>query len=425
MIGKLNQAQREATVVGAGISGLLAAYQLDKKGYRVTVFEENERGGGLLRTDRTRFGLVEAAANSLLASPAVTELCDELGVELTPVRADSKARYILRDGKLRKFPLSFAETAGALKRAAFNRADNHVESHNLDSWGRKHLGPAAVDYLLTPFVRGIYGVKPEEVGLVAAFPTLLVQPGKTLVGTLLQKRFRTTGPKKPRAHMVAPRFGMADLVSRLENHLRGSLGDRFVTGVKTSRLPDEPNVVVTIPAYRAAELFEDTIPMLAQHLLRVEYTPIISITAFVERRFLFRIPKGVGVLVPAQEKRNCLGVLFSSSSFEGRVVDESEYVSFTIMMGGSTAGHWVHSDDQELRAVVTADLTELIGLKGPLADTVINRWPRGIPKYSTELPRVWKAAEETWCSVPGHILFGNYTGQVSLRGMIESAAQIC
>ena len=55
-------------------------------------------------------------------------------------------------------------------------------------------------------------------------------------------------------------------------------------------------------------------------------------------------------------------------------------------------------------------------------ELVINRWRRAIPQYSTALPNVWRTARETWCAEPGRILFGNYTGQVSLRGMIESAA---
>ena len=44
--------------------------------------------------------------------------------------------------------------------------------------------------------------------------------------------------------------------------------------------------------------------------------------------------------------------------------------------------------------------------------------------YSTALPAVWRAARETLCAEPGRVLFGNYTGQVSLRGMIETAAEM-
>ena len=54
MIGTLNSDKKEVTIVGAGIAGMLAAHALDKSGYRVTLIEENERAGGLIKTSNTR-----------------------------------------------------------------------------------------------------------------------------------------------------------------------------------------------------------------------------------------------------------------------------------------------------------------------------------------------------------------------------------
>jgi len=71
---------------------------------------------------------------------------------------------------------------------------------------------------------------------------------------------------------------------------------------------------------------------------------------------------------------------------------------------------------------VSEELSSILGITGEPLQLVVTRWRRAIPRYSTGLPRAWAAARETWCSQPGRVLFGNYTGQVSLRGMIESAA---
>ena len=90
------------------------------------------------------------------------------------------ARYVLRDGRLRKFPLTVRETRSALKHAALTPATNHADALDLAAWGRRHLGSAGVEYLLTPFVRGIYGVQPSEVGVTAAFPKLTVPTGCSL-----------------------------------------------------------------------------------------------------------------------------------------------------------------------------------------------------------------------------------------------------
>jgi len=423
MIGQLDRTNREATVIGAGIAGMLAAYFLDQKGYSVTLLEEKSRAGGLLSTTRTRYGIAESAANSLLASPSVLNLCEQLGVGLTSVRKDSRSRFILRSGKLRKFPLTIGESAGTLRRAALNRSSNHASSLDLETWGARHLGEAAVSYLLAPFVRGIYGIQPSEVGVLAAFPKLLVKPGSTLLGTMFSRKLQRKAKSK-RAPMVAPQFGMNDLVARLETHLVRRLGKRFRCGERISTLPEGANVVLATPAYVAAELLKKETPILAELLSAVQYTPLVSVTAFLEKSGFPRPVKGVGVLIPNGEKRNSLGILFSSSSFEGRVTDESRYACFTMMLGGSQAPYWISASDEAIKTTVQQEFSEVLGLRGQILELVINRWPRAIPKYSVDLPHLWQTARETWCERPGRLLFGNYTGQVSLRGMIESASSI-
>jgi len=433
MIGTFDTGRREVTIVGAGIAGMLLAYSLDKKGYEVTLLEEKERAGGLIETVRTEHGIAERAAHSLLATPAVIELCRELGVELTEVRRDSRARFVLRGGRMRKFPLSAGEALTALGRAAFARANEKAGPVDFDAWGRKHLGAAAVEYLLTPFVRGVYGAQPSELGVEAAFPTLSVAPGRTLLGTLLGKAFKrgeSNGradaggkkQKKERKRMVAPLRGMGDVTERLEKHLERRLGERFRKGVRVTESPEAPNVCITTPAYAASRLLESVEPKLSRALQQVVYTPVVSVTAFVPVEALTRPVKGVGVLAPATEKRRCLGILFASSSFEGRVTDEGRFVSFAVLLGGTSQPCWAEASDAEIEEAVRAELSALLGVRDVPVRLVISRWQRAIPQYSVKLPAVWQTARETWCAEPGRVLFGNYTGQVSLRGMIESAA---
>ncbi|MFL6282767.1 MAG: protoporphyrinogen oxidase [Pyrinomonadaceae bacterium] len=439
MIGTLDETRREATVVGAGVAGLLAAYVLDKKGYEVTLLEESVRAGGLIQTVRTEYGMAERAAHSLLATPTVVEFCRELGVELTEIRHDSRARFILRDGRLRKFPLRPAEALRAVGRAAFVRAENHLDALDLETWGRRHLGDAALAYLLTPFVRGIYGVQPAELGVAAAFPELAIGQGKTLLGTMLGKAFKRPTHEGHNGHgardaghahkttkqskrMVAPLLGMGAVTESLERRLEQKLGSRFRRGVRVDGLPDAPNVVLSTPAHAAAALLRGEAPELSRRLREVQYTPLVSVTAFVERASFTRPLSGVGVLVPAREERRCLGILFNSSAFAGRVRDESRHASFTVLLGGTSRPRWVEASDEAVGAAVRAELAELLGIQDEPRQLVINRWPRAIPQYSTTLPAIWHSARETWCAAPGRILFGNYTGQVSLRGMIEQAA---
>ena len=90
------------TVAGAGFSGLTTAYFLTKQGCKVRVVEKTDRPGGLIRTIHTEHGLVETAANGLLNSVRLQEMCAAIGVSLMPTRRDlpfrlTSHRYIRRD----------------------------------------------------------------------------------------------------------------------------------------------------------------------------------------------------------------------------------------------------------------------------------------------------------------------------------------
>lgn len=421
VIGTLDRRYREATIVGAGIAGMLAAYALDKRGYRVTLLEQSRRAGGLIQTSRTDCGLAESAAHSLIATEAVRELCDDLDVELIEPRKEARAKYIVRDGRLRRFPLTPGEAFSALARAAFAPSTFDATT-DLESWALRHLGKAALDYLLTPFVRGIYGVQPAELGVSTAFPFLKLPVGKTLLGAAFA-RHRSKSPAKRRNHRAAPRFGMGDLVQHLERRLEQQLGSRFRKGEKVDCLPSAPNVIIATPAYVAADLVEPASQPLAEKLRGVRYTPIVSVTTFVDQRDFTHPVNGVGVLMPAREETKSLGILFNSSSFANRVPDEEHLASFTVMMGGTAHPEWLSATDAEIVQAIKFELSALLGIREPHS-TVIHRWPAALPQYSVDLSKVWQKARDSWCIIPGRMLFGNYTGQISLRGMIESAANL-
>lgn len=425
MIGELDRRHKKATIVGAGFAGLTTAYVLSGRGYQVRLLEKKARAGGLLETVQTEFGLAERAAHSFLATPAVERFCAELGVELIEVNEGSKDRFIYREGRLRKFPLSVAETLELSYRASLVGATDQTSSNvTLAEWGARHLGEPALNNLLAPFLAGIYAARPSEVSVAAAFPSLALEGEQTLLGRVLSKKGKPARPSG-RPKMKAPRHGMGALVSALECKVSERLGSAFERGRQVEKLSDlgsaEQNLVLCVPAYRAADLLAGHDDGLARTLLSVRYAPLVSVTAFVPRNDFRREPRGVGVLRAANEKLGLLGVLFNSSSFEGRVREQGQYCSVTAMLGGTIRPEALDLDDEQIKAEVSNGLSELFGLKGKPAGFEISRWPKAIPLYSPELVETWNRCRSGWCSQPGRVLFANYTGQVSLRGMLETA----
>jgi oxygen-dependent protoporphyrinogen oxidase len=438
MIGAINPELRKVTVVGAGISGLLLADVLDRLGYEVTLYEAAPRAGGLIESAATPWGLAESAAHSLLATPAVRELCVELGVELVEVAPDSRARYIWRGGALRRFPLGPLELLRTLLRVLLVRAPRGQDTGEwtLERWTLRFLGPAALEYLLTPFVRGIFAAAPSELTIANAFPALRIAEGKTLFGHLLGRFFRARPPgsgdnangvrdekpggaRKEKRKMVSPLGGVGRIPEALAQRLRARLGDRFRLGERLETLPPgagrEYNIALCVPAGEAAKLLQDRDPELSRALLALPYAPLVTATVFAPLAGFRTPPRGVGVLVPASETgRRCLGILFNSSAFAGRVQASTD-ASFTVMLSPSPLLN------EELPAVVAGELRALLGFEGEPHGVFAKHWERAIPLYGEAQLRLMQKAWAGWCSGPGQLLFGNYTGEVSLRGMIESA----
>jgi oxygen-dependent protoporphyrinogen oxidase len=427
MIGSLDPSSREVTVVGAGISGLLAAYYLDQKGWKVRLIEAKALPGGLLSTDISPYGLVEAAAHSIPASPEVKKHFDALGLKLLPLKED--ARFICKYGKPKKMPLSIFELFWTFCRAYFKLAPaQDAEELTLDQWARHFLGEPALRYLITPFTRGIFGVEPEEILVSAAFPQLCVPRGHSLISFLLAGKWRKNPPvavrrklvKIPRGPISAPEKGMSEWVSALTKHLEEKLGNRFEKDQTVSSIEKEKNIILTVPAKEAARLIEGS-KELSNALTELKYAPLITATVFVRAKSLRENPQGLGVLMPSVEGRKCLGILYNSSAFDQRVNDP-ETVSLTVMLGGS--GEVMKKSDPEIHAMIVSELRDLFGLTGEPLEIRLHRWAEAVPTYNRHLLETWKLAEETWCATPGHILFGNYTGQVSLRGMLELASRL-
>jgi oxygen-dependent protoporphyrinogen oxidase len=82
----------DVLVVGGGISGLSAAYELQRRGLSVRVLEASGRPGGVIQTDRFDGWVIDGGPDSMLVQkPAAVGLCRELGIADRPAPRTSCA----------------------------------------------------------------------------------------------------------------------------------------------------------------------------------------------------------------------------------------------------------------------------------------------------------------------------------------------
>jgi oxygen-dependent protoporphyrinogen oxidase len=415
MIGTLDTKIKEATIIGAGISGLLIGYTLKRKGYRVTILESSNRVGGLIETKQTPFGPAEAAAHSIMVTHEIRHFFEELGVELIPVNVDAKARYIYRSGKMRRMPLTFGELLHTLIRFFSKPKLNFdTEKGSLADWCLAYLGKPALQFLLSPFVTGVFAATPEELNLSISFSKL---SPKKANDSLFKQFFTGKKQKSSRPTMMAPKGGMGVVIAKLS----AALKDEIQLNHPVESLPEVPNLILSVPAPVLAALILSKDPTSAKMLNAVTYSPLITVTCFYEESsFRKSSPKGVGVLIPRQEGLRILGVLFNSSAFSGRV-NEQNLASLTVMIGGTTDPACLQIDEATFPDLINQELGQLLGSRAPAVHMEITRWNEAIPIYSHALKEAQHCLSQGFCSTPGRIVFTNYSREVSIRSIVNAA----
>lgn len=403
MLGHLNTDVKEVTIIGAGYAGLLSAYRLLQNGCTVTLHESATRSGGLISTCTTQYGPAESAAHSIRSSSEILQLFSDL--DLPYVQAKTKKKFILRNGQLRGNPLTFWEMVTAGRQAGFKKSGGRYLT--LAEWTRQHVGPGAINNAMAPLAHGIYAAEPEELDQQLAFPRMTIPEGQTLV----DKVFKNKTPAE-KSIVIAPANGMADLITRLTEFIQSHPNGQIIYNSNVETLPQAANILISTPANIAGRLIR------SDRLANIKYASMVTATVFVKTADIQKL-QGIGVLNARGEDKKILGILFNSSTFDNRV--QPHYVSLTVMMGGTSNPDILQKTDQEIETLIRSELMRILDFKGEWLSTHLTRWPNAIPLYSAELRETLDELKGGWCAKPGRILFGNYTGEVSIRGMCQSS----
>ncbi|HUP93572.1 MAG TPA: protoporphyrinogen oxidase [Burkholderiales bacterium] len=442
----------DVLVVGAGISGLTAAFELMRRELRVEVIDAATRAGGVIGTELRDGFLYERGPNSMLESdPVAGDLIMALGIrneriEVTP--AASK-RYVVKRGELVALPMSPVAVLGTslfslgaklrLMREPFIARAPATPEESVSQFIVRRLGQEPLDYAVEPFVAGIYAGNPDELSVSAAFPRLhaLEQSyGSLIKGQRGAARTRKGASAGPITKSFSFRNGMQTLTDTLASVVsvrtatRASALQREADGTIRIEMQNAGGngtiraraVVLAVPANAAAELVSVFAPDAAVALQAIPYAPVVSVVQAYRRADVGHTLDGFGFLAPRVEKRRILGCLFSSSMFEGRAPASS--VLLTTFVGGRRDSSLTLLPNDEIEKLVCEELVQLLGVTGSPHMSAITRWQRAIPQYTTgHLGRIHRASQAE-LSMPGLFLCAAYRGGVSVGDCMKSAHEV-
>lgn len=433
----------DVLVVGAGISGLTAAFHLARGGLRVAVCEASARVGGAIETREEGGFRFELGPNTVLdRGSAMGELIaaaglDDERLEATP---DARRRYLWKGGALHALPAAppgFLATPLFSLRAKLRllrepwigrRRDGDEES--IAEFVRRRLGPELLDYAVGPFVSGVYAGDPARLSVRWATPKIAElerRYGSLLRGALARRK----GPA-PGGAMISFREGLEELPRRLAEVL-----EDVRTGVTVHRVVPTPegfraetdsgvltarSAVIAVPADAAAAILADATEGASRLLAEVPYAPVVVVGLGVRRSQVGHPLDGFGFLAPRVEALRILGCLFPSSLFPGRAPNGC--AALTAFAGGRTDPEIVELEEKEIVERVLADLSRALDLRGEPLAAVVRRWPRAIPQYELGHGRFVERVREIEERLPGLRIGASYVGGVSVADCIASAATL-
>lgn len=410
-------------IIGGGIAGLAAAYELEKArsaGQQVqyTLYESQPRLGGVLASETVNGSVIELGPDSFLTEkPSAGALCHELGLgaELLPSNDAARKTWIvvknrlvpLPDGLMFLAPTKLLPTAltplfGLRTKIRMGlellhppRAAEGDES--VAAFVARHYGSEVVERLADPLLTGIYGGRAAELSARAVLPRLVEMEQKygSLTRAALKMRqlrarqqVRDTGENAVANATSSAGRGIPSVFTTLRGGMRQLVdavaaridAQSVVTATTISSIEktsdgwricangqtmDLEALIVATPAWAAAELLAPVDALLGEELNSIPYTSSTTVNLAYDERRIGRLPEGFGFLVPASEGHAMLACTFVHRKFPGRAAPGKAILR--AFLGGSRRESerdpLPDQSDEQIVATVRRELNEILGEK--------------------------------------------------------------
>lgn len=462
---------KSVAIIGAGITGLTAAFYLKRQGLAVTVYEASGRVGGVIQSLRQGGYLAEFGPNTLLeTSPKIAQLIRDAGLLSRRLDPDPKAgaRYVVRYGRpiaMPGSPLGFFTTELftlkaklAVLREPFIKPRRDGVEESIGQFVVRRFNQEFLDHAIDALVAGIYAGDPHKLSVVHAFPKLKALEDH--YGSMIKGQIFGARERKRRGEVAkdrAPKFSFDEGLQVLPDTLAAQLGEAVKLKTAVTRLTKTATgwTVQTQTASGGARaghdavIFCGTAPKLAeleiigapstssasretrnepsrrsalQAFSEIRYPPVASVVLGFRREDVVHDCCGFGMLIPKIEGFKILGTIFSSALFPNRA--PAGHLTLTTYVGGERHPELALLPADKLVALVCADLQKLLGVRGQPTFRHVVVYPRAIPQYNVGYGRFKELMTKLETDAPGLFLAGHYRDGVSLSDSIVSGINV-
>lgn len=428
-------------VIGGGISGLATAVELQKWCEECVVLDSNPIPGGVIQTSIIDGYQVEFGANSILADDYIYEYLIKLGLEdeIYPAKPSGKNRFIYKNGRYHKLPshpLKFLisgflspSSKITLLKEYFKKAEKALPDETLGHFIERRFNKEIADYLLAPFISGIYAGDPYKLLVKETFPLLLEYEKE--YGSVLKGFIKNKGGKRKQSLYF--KKGMYSLTNAIAAKVKSIESNSTVTYIERkgeqfliqySQNGEEKSlqchaIVLSSPSYICSKLLAKLYPKESEILNKIPYAPIVKIFLGYDQKNIRYPFEGFGALNPPCENQYMLGSIWNTSTFP-LCAPKGKTLITSLVGGAIQSGHTQMKNDFILSRVKN-DLANSFKIECEPEFTHVSRIKQAIPQNETIMNEVREAVSKM--EKENIFVSANWLGGPGLADCIKKASQ--
>ncbi|MGB7554983.1 MAG: protoporphyrinogen oxidase [Candidatus Korobacteraceae bacterium] len=455
---------KRIAIIGGGISGLSAAFYLQKAraagaGVEYVLFESSLRLGGSMYSDRIEGCLVEAGPDSFLTEkPWALALCKELDIADQLIGSNDAQRktYIVVNGRLvvmpdglmfmvptQLFPTALSSlfswsTKLRMARELLHPPRPMQTDETVAQLVERHFGAEVVDRLADPLLSGVYGGDAGKLSARAVLPRFVEMEEKygSLSRAMLaaHKKMMATRKEPPRPLFTSLQDGMQQMVDtvaarldpeaiRLRTHILRVYPEDSGWRVSIEMNGEErfDAVLIATPANVAGTLLDGVDRDFARNLLDITYSSSVTVTLGYYMDQLKVLPPGFGFLVPRSEGTRMLACTFVHNKFPHRAPEGKGILR--CFLGGARDEAVLALTDEQILETVHRELKDILKLDARPIFARVYRWRGAMAQYEPgHIARV-ESIEKRVAEIPGLALAGNAYHGIGVPDCIRSGME--
>jgi oxygen-dependent protoporphyrinogen oxidase len=451
---------KRIAIVGGGIAGLTAAYELSRlanngAAIETVLFEASPRLGGIVETVREGGFVIECGPDAWVAEkPWARELAEELGLtdEIISSNDATRKTYVLMDDQLKAMPdgmrmmvpsnlpaldqsdLFSAEAKKSfhaeINRAAELKTSAPQQDESVATFVQRHFGDEVLDTIGAPLLRGVFGgdvTKLSVRAVMAPFVAMEREHGSLIAA---MQANAAANKSKQAAIFSTLQSGLGTLVDRmvatipkdwfrLATAIHAISRDQNGWKINTSRTQTHFDAIIMAAPVHIAQELMGPIDARAAQLMEMDASSAVVVAFGFSDAAAFSTPPGFGFLVPEGSGSRLLACTFVDQKFAHRVPQNGKLLR--AFFGGDAAERLMRCGNDEVSSVARLELAHILGPLPEPQITVVRRWPKSLPQYAVGHLERMKELDESIQKLNGLYLLGNGYRGVGLPDLIRDA----